>query len=181
MRVMHLDSDRRAAAIAKLAEVSKHLQASAAAVTNRLVRLAGDDYASPQKAIASLAAYQGTGLLCADGVLEAEALLRGESLPATAERNRERQECDTVREARRVLHGEGFIEIPGSTEKARMVARSIILELGGLNEDEIDGLYEELTARRKAKPRRCRVGPRKRAATPPLRSFRVIEGGPANA
>src|SRR3546814_761293 len=123
MQVIHSQEDRRSAAIAKLAEVSKHLQASAAAVTNRLVRLAANDYASPQKAIASLAVYQQSGLLCAEEVLGAEALLRGEPIETTAERNRERQECATVKEARRVLNCEGFIEIPGDTERARMLAR----------------------------------------------------------
>ncbi len=176
MQALHPQEDRRSAAIAKLAEVSKHLQASAAAVTNRLVRLAGNDYASPQKAIASLAVYQNSGLLCADEVLEAEALLRGEPLTATAERNRERQGRDTVTAARQVLHGEGFIEIPGSTEKARVLARFIILELGRMSEAELDALHDELAERRKVKPRNRRVGPRQKRAAP-ASFFRVIEGG----
>ena len=172
----HTTEARRRAAIAKLAEVSKHLQASATAVTNRLVRLAGNDYASPQKAIASLAVYQQSGLLCTEEVLEAEALLRGEPIQATAERDRERSTKAAMRDARHDLHSEGFIEVPGETDNARGMARLVILELGRMSEAELSALYNELDARRRSKPR-CRNAGQRGRAQAPASPFRVIEGG----
>lgn len=172
----HETEARRRAAIAKLAEVSKHLQASAEAVTNRLVRLASDDYASPQKAIASLAVYQQSGLLCAEEMQEAEALLRGEPIQETAERNRQRAERLAMQEVRHNLGAEGFIEVPGDTERAKMTARLVIFELSRMSEAELSDLYDDLDGRRRSKPR-CRRAGQRRKVKAPASPFRVIEGG----
>lgn len=190
MQVIHSEDDRRAAAIAKLAEVSKHLQASAAAVTNRLVRLAGNDYASPQKAIASLAVYQNSGLLCADDVQEAEALLRGEPITDTAKRRREREEAAARNAAHRDMRSEllrdGLIRVPGDTIKAETLCRLIIDDLEDMTEAELNRLYDDLCESRKArKGKRSKqyrtinhgAPAEKRARKAPASPFRVIEGG----
>lgn len=178
MQVIHSQEENFRAACVKLAEVAQVLNDSLTSVNNKILRLATDGYATHQRAIASLASYQSTGLLCADDVREAEALLRGEPIEATAHRERERQERHAVKDAARELRREGFIEVPGATDKAQVLCRSIIFALGYMTEDELEALHEELRERDRHRTQRRpkRAVPKQRPVQKPA-PFRVIEGG----
>ena len=179
MRAIHSQEENRRAACAKLAEIAKVLNDSLTSVNNKLIRLATDGYDTPQRAIASVANYQTTGLLCADGVREAEALLRGEPIEAVVERERDRRDRLADEEGRRDLLRDGLIRVPGDTIKAEVLCRCIIERLGRLTEEDLDAFYDDLIERTKtrSKGRRSKRAASSRGAVQKPTPFRVIEGG----
>ncbi|MGF1629160.1 MAG: hypothetical protein ACFCUT_06785 [Kiloniellaceae bacterium] len=181
MQVIRSQEENRRAACAKLAEIAKVLNDSLTSVNNKLIRLATDGYDTRQRAIASLANYQTTGLLCADDVREAEALLRGEPVEATADRERDRQEKLSESHALMGMRREGFMEVPGATERAQVLCRAIIVSLGYMTEDDLEALHQELRESDRQKRQQPKVTPNrtavKRRPVQKPTPFRIIEGG----